>query len=79
MKSFFSLSPSSLAVGVGRTGTSIVGVLMLGLAVIRISLINMSGEREGKKYVHEICEKSKVIMLIDEFIPMTNGECDCLQ
>ena len=38
VKSLLSASPLSLAVGVARRGTSMAGVLMLGLAVIRISL-----------------------------------------
>lgn len=35
---FFSSAPPSRAVSPGRRGTSIAGVLMLGLAVIKISL-----------------------------------------
>lgn len=47
VNNFLSLSPSSLARGLDRRGTSIAGVLMLGLAVISISL-----ESKNNKYPH---------------------------
>ena len=49
VNSFFNLFPFSLAEGVGRRGMSMAGVLMLGLAVIRISLINMEKKGEGER------------------------------
>lgn len=50
---FFSFSPSCSTVGEGSNGTSIAGVLIFGLAVIRISLYTRKGVK-GQIYLVNI-------------------------
>ena len=78
MNSFLRLSPLSLAVGMGRRGTSIAGVLMLGLAVIRISLIDKGEGGEGevcRKYVKNVKKRLMLILKPDTELLGYNRLC----